>query len=141
MLGFQNARQVVLVLLVVQCITLTTASVWFSLRLLPAGHFEWFWVKRLLGYGLKSYGGSLSWIVNACIDQFVMSVFVSLENLGYYAVAVSYAGVLFPVLSAFAMVLFPSVASGDKETAGRKIKLALRLTLWRRVRGPGILAF
>jgi enterobacterial common antigen flippase len=138
-LGLRNAGQVVLVLLLVQCITLIVASIWFSIRLLPAGHFEWFWVKRLLSYGLKSYGGSLSWIANARIDQFVMSAFVSLENLGYYAVAVSYAGVLFPVLSAFAMVLFPNVASGDKTTAGRKIKLTLRLNFAAAFAGAAIL--
>lgn len=126
-LGFRNAGQVVGVLLVVQLVTLIVASAWFGAQFVSAGHFEWFWVKRLLGYGLKSYGGSLSWIANARIDQFVMSAFVSLESLGYYAVAVSYAGVLFPMLGAFAMVLFPSVASGRRETAGRKIKLALRL--------------
>ena len=129
LLQLHAARYLVLIMVVVQILLAAGAFVWFYARIRPRGHFDWSWVRRLIGYGLRSYSGSLSWIANARIDQFVMSAFVSLESLGQYAVAVSYAGVLFPLLSAFAMVLFPHVAGGPRETAGRKIKVALALNL------------
>ncbi len=126
-LGLHSAGQVIMVLLVMHGITLVAALVYFRSRLLIPGRFEWVWVKRLLSFGMRSYLGSLSWVANARIDQFVMSAFVSLELLGYYAVAASYAGILFPILAAFAMVLFPHVAAGSRDAARNKIKVALTL--------------
>jgi enterobacterial common antigen flippase len=86
-------------------------------------------VRQLIGYGVRTYGGSLSWIANARLDQFIMSFRVSLLELGIYAVAVSYAGLLFPLFGAFAMVLFPNVAAEERDAAAPIINRTLRLYL------------
>lgn len=98
---------------------------------LSASHFRFDWarLRELLRYGLKAAWGDISWIANARLDQFVMSAFVSTSALGQYAVAVSYATTLFPLSGAFAMVLFPHVATGRPGQARRQIKRALTWNL------------
>lgn len=128
-LGVRDAQRLVYLLLATQLITLVGGFLFFHRHVQPQGPFEWPWVGRLLRYGLKTYLGSLSWIANARIDQFIMSAFVSLSSLGNYAVAVSYAGVVYPLLSAVAMTLFPHVASSAWNNAGRKIAIALGVSL------------
>lgn len=128
-LGIHGARQVVLVLLGIQIAVALTSLVWFWVRIRPRGHFEWQFARELLRYGLKSYLGNLSWMANARLDQFVMSAFVELQALGYYAVAVSYATVLFPLSGAFAMIVFPNVVGSERSLALDKISRIFKLNL------------
>jgi len=98
------------------------------------------WTTTLLKYGARSYIAGLSWIANARIDQFIMSFSISASQLGIYAVAVSYAGVLFPILGALANVLFPHIAGVKPQIAVRKIWNALSVTLLLGIMGATILA-
>ena len=126
---WRDARQIIPVLVICQWLVALAGIVVFIRRVRPRGRFEWWRARQLLWYGLKSYWGSLSWMANARLDQFIMSAFVSLSDLGEYAVAVSYATVLFPLSGAFAMVLFPRVAASGHVQAIDKIKRTLRLNL------------
>ncbi len=85
-------------------------------------------LRALLTYGIKSYPGSLSWMVNARLDQFLMSTMVSSTTLGIYAVGVTYSTALFPFSSAVATVLFPKVAV-DQAGAPRRIRRAVKINL------------
>lgn len=126
---WREAHQVIPLLVVLQWLVAGLGLIVFAKRVRPMGRFEVGRARQLLKYSLKSYWGSLSWMANARLDQFIMSALVSLAELGEYAVAVSYATVLFPLSGAFAMVLFPRVAASEHSQAIPKIKRALRLNL------------
>ncbi len=127
---WRDAYQIIPVLVLLQWLVAAMGLAVFVKRVRPLGRFELWRARQLLKYGLKSYWGSLSWMANARLDQFIMSAFVSLSDLGEYAVAVSYATVLFPLSGAFAMVLFQRVAASEHIQAMSKIKRALRLNLF-----------
>jgi O-antigen/teichoic acid export membrane protein len=140
-LGIHEAGEVVILLLGAQILLGVVALVWFFVKTLPVGKFEWRRARQLLGYGFRSYWGNLSWMANARFDQFVMSAFTELDELGHYAVAVSYATMLFPLSSAFAMVMFPRVAESEQRTARSMIGLVLKLNLIISSIGALVLAF
>lgn len=127
-----DVRSIVVWLLAVQIAVAATVAVTFILRfrhLLSSGHWRWDQVHGLLAYGSRSYLGSISWIANARLDQFVMSFQLTLAELGIYAVAASYAGLLFPLLGASAMVLFPHVAGEKGEKAKRDTLTTLKVNI------------
>ncbi len=128
-LDIRQVARVVVLLLGSHVVIALAGLAWFLVRIHPTGHFEAQCARRLLSYGLKSYWGSLSWMANARLDQFIMGAFVGLDAVGYYAVAVSYATVLFPLSGAFAMVLFPNIAAGDPHEARNQIMLTLKMNL------------
>jgi len=118
LLGVTDVREVVVLLLVVQAsLSLAVVEVFFRL-IRPEGRFSRAWTRKLLGYGFRSYWGSLSWTANSRLDQFLMSLFIGRADLGQYAVAVSYATILFPFSSALASTLF-AYSSGDKASHAR----------------------
>lgn len=128
-LGVREAHALVIMMLVFRVIWAPLALFIFFTAIRPEGSYSRALTLQLINYGLKSYWGSLSWMANARLDQFIMSAFVELKSLGYYSVAVSYATVLFPLSGAFAMVLFPRVAEDVGQRALNKIKRTLRLNL------------
>lgn len=128
-LNLAGAKEVASLLLGAQAIVALATLGWFLEQIRPTGYFEWRHAHQLLSYGLSSHLGNLSWMANARLDQFLMSALIGLDELGYYAVAVSYAMVLFPLSGAFAMVTFPQVAGSEEHTARRTIWRALTWTL------------
>jgi O-antigen/teichoic acid export membrane protein len=129
LLGMRDAYHVVVLLLIAQVMVAAASLVWFWFQMPPGGRFRTDLACLLLRYGLQSYAGNISWLANARLDQFIMSVFVNLESLGHYAVATSFALVLFPISGAFANLLFPSVVGQDRKAAATKISRALRHNL------------
>lgn len=135
-----SALEVVRLLLLFQVATACLCLIVFVFCVKPKGNFEPARISPMLRYGINSYWGSLAWMANGRLDQFIMSMFVSLESLGYYAVAVSYATFLFPLAGIFAMVLFPNVAAAPSiEEAKEKINSAFKSTLL--TLGMGALVF
>ena len=112
------ATVVVLLLVVQASLSLVVVAVFFR-QIRPEGRFSRAWAAKLLGYGFRSYWGSLSWTANSRLDQFLMSLFIGASDLGQYAVAVSYATILFPFSSALASILF-AYSSGDAERHARQ---------------------
>jgi O-antigen/teichoic acid export membrane protein len=72
-------------------------------------------VRDLLSYGLRTYTGSLFWLANGRLDQALLVWLAPMRELGIYAVAVSYAGLLFGVASAVATVTFSRAARAESE--------------------------
>lgn len=129
-LNIREAAGVLALMLAGQIVVAVAALVFFLWRLIVLERSSSsIWVRQLVAYGLRSYIGSLAWMANARLDQFVMSFAIALGQLGIYAVAVSYAGVLYPVLAAFANVLFPHVAGAERDRAASDIMKVLGLTI------------
>lgn len=77
--------------------------------------------KETLRQGSKSYWGNLSWLLNGKLDQFLMSFMLSQEQLGIYAVAVSYANLNFPLAAAIANLTFSKAARSKKPSKSSKL--------------------
>ena len=80
----------------------------------------------LLRFGLPSALTSLPQTINLRLDQLLIIAFLPARTLGLYVVAVSWSGVVTPLLSAIGSVLFPHV-SAEKDTARRGYLLATAL--------------
>jgi O-antigen/teichoic acid export membrane protein len=119
--GSANIHAVLSVVLLCQCgatvITLTVAS-----RILPFA--EWRiskpLVRQMYAYGIRCYSGNLFWLANGRLDQALLAFLLPMRELGLYAVAVSYSGILFGLSGALANVVFPRVASSSSIAAGRR---------------------
>jgi O-antigen/teichoic acid export membrane protein len=127
--GAANVRAVLSMALLCQCgatiITLTVAT-----RILPLT--EWRvskpLVRQLYSYGSRCYMGNLFWLANGRLDQALLTFLAPMRDLGLYAVAVSYSGILFGLSGALATVLFPRVAGARSIVAGRReIRHTVRL--------------
>lgn len=101
----------------------------FILRVKPKGRPSLPEAKRLLSYGLRSYWGNLAWFTNARLDQFYISTILPMREVGYYAVAVSYASITFPVSGAISNILFPKAANRGKRAALEIIFQSLKINL------------
>ena len=127
--GIEKAPATLLILLVMQIVIAFAALAVFFLKVNPRGRFDKKLSRQIVGYGFKSYWGNLSWLANGRLDQFIMSAVIGLDQLGLYAVAVSYATITFPLSGSFAMVLFPNVAASDREHAIEKVKRVIKINL------------
>ena len=75
-----------------------------------------FW-RPILGYGLKIYVGSILSLVIVRMDVFFVAAFLGFTALGYYAVAVQMAEVVYRLASVFATARLPETASRSKADA------------------------
>jgi O-antigen/teichoic acid export membrane protein len=90
--------------------------------------------REHLSYGLRTYAGSLFWFANGRLDQVMLAWLAPIHELGTYAVAVSYSGLLFGVSGAIATMVFSRVAragSGQirRQEIGHGLILLAALTL------------
>ena len=111
LLNWHQAHEIMALLLASQVVVALVALMTFLMKIRPKGEFRWQLMKDILKYGLKGYAGNLSWLANSRLDQFIMSAFVLPSELGFYAVAVSYAIMPLSISSSLATVLFPNVAN------------------------------
>lgn len=88
---------------------------------------------QLLRFGLPSIGATLPRMTNLRLDQVLLAAVVEPRSLGLYAVAVSWAGAVHPLLNAIASVTTPRLARGG---TGAQAVVATRT-----VRGSLHLAF
>jgi O-antigen/teichoic acid export membrane protein len=85
------------------------------------------YVAEGLRFGVKSWLTSLSNLINARLDQFVLIVLVSSSQLGLYAVAVTASEFATVLSSSQASALIPRVARGDHALGARSIRILLPL--------------
>jgi O-antigen/teichoic acid export membrane protein len=82
----------------------------------------------LLRYGLPTLASTLPQMLNYRMDQLLMMAFLPAQPLGFYAVAVSWGGMVQPLVSALGTTLFPHVASqGDSALQARVLARAVRV--------------
>jgi len=68
-------------------------------------------LKEQVKYGLKAYFGNLTQFLNYRLDMFLVAIFLSPAEVGFYSIAVVLAEQLWMLPSAIATVLFPRVSS------------------------------
>ncbi|HYW45960.1 MAG TPA: oligosaccharide flippase family protein [Bryobacteraceae bacterium] len=76
--------------------------------------------RELLSYGIRTYAGNLCWLANGRLDQALLAWLVPMQELGIYAVAVSYSGLQFGVSGAIATVAFSRAARASSSEARRQ---------------------
>jgi O-antigen/teichoic acid export membrane protein len=73
--------------------------------------------KPLLRFGIVGYLGFMTNYLNFRLDTFLVNIFANPTQVGFYAVAVGLAEIIWYVSSAAATVLAPRVASADAATS------------------------
>lgn len=84
-------------------------------------------LRRIFGYGLRNHVGSISSMLNQRVDQMLMAVLVTPEQLGWYVVAVSVSNLARLPSGAFATLAFPKVAAVESAEQRRLTGLYSRL--------------
>lgn len=73
----------------------------------------------MVAYGLKSLAAQAPFLLNSRVDQLVLSLAVSLADLGRYAVAVSLTMLITALTAAFGVVAMPRIAQERNQALGR----------------------
>jgi O-antigen/teichoic acid export membrane protein len=87
-------------------------------------------LKDSLTFGIQVHLGSVMQFLNYRLDMFVVNYFTGTINVGFYAVAVSLAELLWYLPDAAGFVLFPKTASSDPETARQFTPKVARLAVF-----------
>jgi O-antigen/teichoic acid export membrane protein len=102
-------------------------NLWQARRLV---HPRWQWdssaFRLMLSYGAKAYMAETTAFLNLRLDQLVMSVWLSPQDLGLYVVAVTLAMPLTMIPGAIGTVLLPAAARETPAAARRVIRHSLR---------------
>jgi len=67
--------------------------------------------KNMLNYGIKAYFANLAQFLNYRLDMFLIAIFLTPVEVGYYSIAVGIAEKLWMLPGAIATVLFPRISS------------------------------
>ena len=111
-----------LTMLTAGCGAITAHRIWPARRWRVSREIAW----GLVRYGIKTYPGNVCWLLNSRLSQLAMSVFLPLSMLGVYAVAVSYSGLIFSLLGAFAVSVYARAANGSPIQGLRATRSFLR---------------
>jgi O-antigen/teichoic acid export membrane protein len=84
-------------------------------------------LHRIFAYGLRNHVGSISSILNQRVDQMLMAILITPEQLGWYVVAVNVSSLARLPSGAFATLAFPRVAGGGSAEQRRLTELYSRL--------------
>jgi O-antigen/teichoic acid export membrane protein len=83
---------------------------------------------EMLKYGIPVATASMPQLLNQRVDQLIVVSFLSIEDLGYYAVATSWASATSLAASAIASVVFPRISGAAPERRTQLLKKALATT-------------
>ena len=104
--------------------TMLAPAVWRSLR------FDMRMSRQLLGFGLQSHTGNVTWMMNERLDQLIISIFLAPIQLGLYVTAVTMTSLTNLVGQSVATAAFPVVARMEADTARRdSVRNFVRLAL------------
>lgn len=78
--------------------------------------------RPLFHYGVRSVASAAPWIVNARLDQLILSIAVPSAALGNYAVAVSLSFLAGPVSTSFGSIAFPRIAAAATHGEARAVQ-------------------
>ena len=84
--------------------------------------------RRMMGYGLRSYGIDVMGVVASYIDQLLLVALLAPSELGTYVVAVSLARMLHMISGATSTVLFAKVAAQPLDQVITFVSLSSRVT-------------
>ncbi len=86
-------------------------------------------VRRFSSFGVLSYAAVFTTYLNLRFDQFLVGFFLTLDQVGIYAVAVILAEVAMKFANVVAKVLFANVSSLDAESATQLTGRTMRATM------------
>lgn len=84
-------------------------------------------LRHIFAYGLRNHVGSISSMLNQRVDQMLMAVLITPEQLGWYVIAVNVSNLARLPSGAFATLAFPRVAAGGPDEQRRLTGLYSRL--------------
>jgi O-antigen/teichoic acid export membrane protein len=84
--------------------------------------------RRMIGYGLRSYGIDVLGVLSTYIDQILLVALLAPAELGMYVVAASLARMLHMISGATSTVLFPKVAAQPLDQVMTYVSLSSRVT-------------
>lgn len=87
-------------------------------------------LKDSLSFGVKVFLGGVTSFFNYRLDAFLVSYFLGLANVGYYAVAVSFGELVWRISNSVSIALYPKVASSDSKTADSLTPVICRHTVF-----------
>ena len=68
-------------------------------------------LRPMLSYGLPLMASVVPQTLNLRMDQLAMGMYLPPQELGYYAIAVTWSGIALPIVNGIGAVLFPWIAS------------------------------
>ena len=83
-------------------------------------------VKPMLRFGTPLFLATLPQVVNLRFDQLLIANLAAADQLGLYAVSVSWAGLGLPLMAAIGSVLFPRLAAMDRRPAAAALARSSR---------------
>jgi O-antigen/teichoic acid export membrane protein len=86
--------------------------------------------KASLVYGTKAYLGNIAQFLNYRLDSLLVSIFLGVEQVGYYAIAVGMAERLWMIPGAIGTVLLPKVSSTEEGKATSITAFSTKITLY-----------
>jgi O-antigen/teichoic acid export membrane protein len=99
-------------------VTFVVACVVAAPQILPPYRVDRQTWRPMLRFGLPLLLASVPQWLNLRLDQMLLAAFVPSRELGLYAVAVAWAGLVAPLVNALGIVLFPRLA-GEDDIAAR----------------------
>lgn len=84
-------------------------------------------VMPMLRYGTPLFLATLPLALNLRLDQLLIANFQSADQLGLYAVSVSWAGIGLPLMTAIGSVLFPKLAGMGREDGAEVLARSTRI--------------
>lgn len=88
------------------------------------------YLRKTLGYGLKSYAANVMMVINYRLDVFIITGFLPLAQVGLYTTAVTLAEMVGYVGNAVNTALIPKLASGKDKLTFEMTPKVTRLTVF-----------
>ena len=93
------------------------------------GRFDLRFLRRMVGYGVRLWVGSVATFLNARVDQILMGFLVSEASLGTYAVAVNASEPLLILPAAAALAIIPAIAQRAPDEGAQLALVTVRTVL------------
>ncbi len=118
LMEYSSVKIYTMIFILAQIVTcLVSIHLIFS-RLKPKFKWQLYLIRPVFTYGGKAHLSSMAAQMNLRLDQLLMTSWISVAQLGFYAIAVSFSSLIMPLFSALSIVTLPSVTqSGDLKTS------------------------
>ena len=87
-------------------------------------------VKETLSFGIKGHLGGVCAFLNQRLDMFLVSYFVGVKAIGYYAIAVTMGELLWYIPNSISSLIFAKVASSESKNANNFTPIVCRNILF-----------
>lgn len=88
------------------------------------------YLTKMFKFSIKSYWGDVLQKLNLVLDKFIIAVFLPPRELGYYAISVLLAQLVWFVPSAINPIVMPYASAVLGRDAEEKLNMLARITLW-----------